>query len=412
MFGTILQRMIFWELLRVFAITLVCLTGLFTIGGAIAAASQRGLAPAQLLAVLPLMIPMSLPYTIPATTLFATCNVYGRLAKDNEITALRAAGVNLFTILKPAFVLGVAACLLTLGLSLHTIPKSFARMRAHLLGDVNEMLLTVLKRQGSFKLQKVPYVIFARDVQDDRLIDSVFKRRSGRGPGYDTVARAKEARLRVEPRIDPETGKTINEVVVEMSQCVFCGDNKNGAPPVFFTQYKEFRERLPDEVFANRETPPASDVVWTELVHGAERLREREARFDDAIRAHARRVQSNPKATKHDKDVLTYYRNAQKYSLREYHSYEVEKHLRLSLALGCCCFVLVGAPVGIWTNRADFLSSFVIGFLPTIALYYPTVMSLTNLAKDGKAPIVPSLWFADVLFAAAAVFLCWRLVRK
>lgn len=412
MFGTILQRMIFWDLLRVFAITLVCLTGLFAIGGAIAAASQRGLAPAQLLAVLPLMIPMSLPYTIPATTLFATCNVYGRLAKDNEVTALRAAGVSLMTILKPALVLGSGACLLTLGLSLYTIPKSFAQMRAHLLGDVNEVLLTVLKRQGSFKLQKVPYVIFARDVQGDRLVDAVFKRRAGNGHQYDTVARAKEARLRVEQRLDPETGKTINEVVVEMSQCVFCGDNKNGAPPVLYTQYKEFRERLPDEIFANRETPPASDVVWAELVRRRIVLREREEAFAATIQAKSNEVQANAQATKHDRDVVQFYRNAQKYSLREYRSYETEIHLRLSLALGCCCFVLVGAPVGIWTNRADFLSSFVIGFLPTIALYYPTVMCLTNLAKDGKAPIAPALWCADVLFAAASIFMCWRLVRR
>jgi len=412
MFGTILQRMIFWELLRVFAITLLCLTGLFAIGGAIAAASQRGLAPAQLLAVLPLMIPMSLPYTIPATTLFATCNVYGRLAKDNEITALRAAGVNLVAILKPAMVLGVLASVMTLLLSMYTIPQSFARMRAHLLGDANEMLLTILKRQGSFKLQKVPYVIFARDVQGDRLIDAVFKRRSGADQKYDTVARAKEARLRVEQRVDAATGKIVNEVVVEMSQCVFCGDNKNGAPPVFFTQYKEFRERLPDEVFANPETPPASDVTWPELVRRAEMLHEREAAYEAKVRSIVQEFNAKANPTKQDRDIVQHYVNSRKFTMRELHSYEVEKHLRVSLALGCCCFVLVGVPVGIWTNRSDFLSSFVIGFLPTIALYYPAMMCLTNLAKDGKAPIGPAMWLTDILFLLSSLFLCWRLVRR
>jgi lipopolysaccharide export system permease protein len=404
--------MILWDLLRIFVVTLICLTGLFTIGGAVAAASQRGLAPAQLLSVLPLMIPMSLPYTIPATTLFATCNVYGRLAKDQEITALRAAGVHLGRILAPAIVLGITASVLTLALSLYTIPKSFAEMRAHLLGDVNEVLLTVLKRQGSFKLQKVPYVIFARDVQGDRLIDAVFKRRAGGSYQYDTVARAGEARLRVEQRIDEDTGRPISEVVVEMSQCVFCGDNKNGAPPVLFAQHKEFRERLPDEVFAHPETPPASDVTWPELLRGVTKLRDREAKREQEIQARIRAVAANPNAPKHDRDLITYYRNEQKYSLARYRSYEVEVHLRITLALGCLCFVMVGAPVGIWTNRADFLSSFVIGFLPTITLYYPTVMCLTNLAKDGKAPIVPALWTADVLFAIGAIFMCWRLVRR
>src|SRR5258706_15795335 len=107
--GTILQRVIMWELIRIFSITLVSLTALFLLGGLVAEASQRGLAPAQIFSIMPLMVPSMLPYTIPATTLFATCNVYGRLAKDNEITALRPAGVNLWQILPPAVLLRVLA---------------------------------------------------------------------------------------------------------------------------------------------------------------------------------------------------------------------------------------------------------------------------------------------------------------
>src|SRR5438046_3970791 len=138
--------MIFWDLLKIFAITLVSLTGLFLLGGLVAEASQRGLAPAQILTIIPLMIPSMLPYTIPAATLFATCNVYGRLAKDNETTALRAAGVNLLTILTPSLVLGLAATAATLGLYYYTIPRSYQLVREHLLSDTNEVLYTLLKR--------------------------------------------------------------------------------------------------------------------------------------------------------------------------------------------------------------------------------------------------------------------------
>src|SRR5262245_8052662 len=127
--------MILWDLIKVFTITLMSLTGLFLLGGLVAEASQRGLAPAQILTIIPLMVPSMLPYTIPAATLFATCNVYGRLAKDNEITALRAAGVNLRTILAPSLLLGVAGSVATLGLYYYTIPRSFQMVREHLLGD-------------------------------------------------------------------------------------------------------------------------------------------------------------------------------------------------------------------------------------------------------------------------------------
>ena len=48
-----------------------------------------------MLTVIPLLIPNTLPYTLPTTTLFATCVIYGRLAHDNEILAVKAAGIPL-----------------------------------------------------------------------------------------------------------------------------------------------------------------------------------------------------------------------------------------------------------------------------------------------------------------------------
>jgi lipopolysaccharide export system permease protein len=138
-------------------------------------------------------------------------------------------------------------------------------------------------------------------------------------------------------------------------------------------------------------------------------LRERERKFDDDIRRDSAREHLMVKG---ERDYLDARRLGQKYSLREYRSFEAEIQLRPALALGCLCFVLIGGPIGIWTNRADFLSSFVIGFLPAIGLYYPVVMCATKLAKDGRVPLVPAIWTADVIFLCAAVFMCWKLVRK
>ena len=101
MVGSTLNRMIFWELVRVFLLSLGTLTGLFLIVGLIQQASQLGLTLAQILRAIPLFVPSTLPLTIPATTLFASCVVYGRLAHDNEVIALKAAGVHLFGIVKP-----------------------------------------------------------------------------------------------------------------------------------------------------------------------------------------------------------------------------------------------------------------------------------------------------------------------
>src|SRR5262249_23494599 len=94
------------ELGKGFAVTLVALSGLIVFAGIISEAMKSGAGPMQLLAAIPLILPGLLPYTVPTTTLFATCIVYGRLSADNEILALKAAGVHIWHVVWPALVLG------------------------------------------------------------------------------------------------------------------------------------------------------------------------------------------------------------------------------------------------------------------------------------------------------------------
>ncbi|MCX7700732.1 MAG: LptF/LptG family permease [Gemmataceae bacterium] len=405
----ILPRLILWDLLKVFAITLVGLTGLFVLGGLVAEASQRGLAPAQIVTVIPLMIPGMLPYTMPTATLFAACNVYGRLAKDQEITALRAAGVHLRLILWPTLIFGLLTTSATLALYYDFIPRSFRLVREHLLQDTNEVLYTLLRRNGCIRHAKLPYVIFVRDVRGDRLIDVVFKKRSATAPLYEVVARARWATLRVETGIDSNTGRPIYEIVVAMAHCVLRNEGNKGATEAHLTfGNQEFRERLPSEIFGDKDNPRACEVTWPNLL---ERIRFLERRYQEKL-DEWNREQARPVVTDHDRELRAHRQFACKYALRELRSYQVEVFLRPALAFGCLCFAMLGAPLGIRTNRADFLSSFVIGFLPVVATYYPLMMCGTNLAKDNKLPVLPATWSANLLLGLVAVEMCRRVIRR
>src|SRR2546423_9000731 len=136
LYWSILHRMIFWELARVFFLALLALTGMLVLGGVVAEATQRGLAPMQLLMAIPLLVPSTLPYTLPATTLFATCVVYGRLAHDNEILALKAAGIHLWHVVWPAVFLGLATSAITFALSLDVIPTTHHTLRTMFINNV------------------------------------------------------------------------------------------------------------------------------------------------------------------------------------------------------------------------------------------------------------------------------------
>ena len=101
--------MILIDLLKIFFLALIGLTGIILLAGIISEAMKNGFGPMQILACIPLLLPSLLPYTVPTTTLFATCIVYGRLSADNEILALKAAGIHIMHVILPALLLGVAA---------------------------------------------------------------------------------------------------------------------------------------------------------------------------------------------------------------------------------------------------------------------------------------------------------------
>src|SRR5437764_4183470 len=176
--GSILNRMIFWELVKVFLLSLGSLTGLFLMAGLVQQASQLGLSPMQVIAAIPLFIPSTLPYTIPATTLFASCVVYGRLSHDNEVVAIKGAGVHLLNVLKPALLLGVLTTAVTAGLYHTVIPVTQQMLQRQILADPEEVLYNLLRRERCFRHPSFPYVIYVRDVQGRRLLDVVLKRRA------------------------------------------------------------------------------------------------------------------------------------------------------------------------------------------------------------------------------------------
>src|SRR5713101_9946613 len=138
----ILHRMILWELVKVFALSLLGITGILLMAGIVAEASQQGLGPTQIIAIIPLLIPSTLPYTIPATTLFASCVVYGRLSADNELLAIRASGVNILKVVWPGIVLGLVVSCATMGLYYRVIPYTHLLLRTVFLKDVQELMYT------------------------------------------------------------------------------------------------------------------------------------------------------------------------------------------------------------------------------------------------------------------------------
>src|SRR5689334_7008926 len=173
--------MILWELTKVFLLSLIGITGILLMAGIIAEASQQGLGPGQILAAIPLLVPSTLPYTIPATTLFATCVVYGRLAADNEILAIKSSGINILQVARPGIILGLAMSAATMGLYYRIIPYTHLLLRSMVFNDAEEFLYALLKKHQMITHSQLSYTIFVKGVQGRKLLDPVFKRKNQQG---------------------------------------------------------------------------------------------------------------------------------------------------------------------------------------------------------------------------------------
>ncbi len=390
--------MILFELLKVFSIALIALTGLILLAGVISEAMKSGLGPLQILAIIPLLTPSMLPYTVPATTLFATCIVYGRLSADNEILALKAAGVHIIHVMVPAIVLGVCASAATMLLYRDAIPYTHFLLKCEVAADVEESLYTMLRNDGCIRHRNLKYEIHVKNLRGRILEDVVIKRRAARGSGFDLIAHAREAELHV--------SAAARELQIDMKQCEIVQGTASG-----MLDSRVWPIDLPPELCDGEGKLRATDMMWEELYEAEEKTIEEKQALSRAIDSHLRTIASGRGAA-HFTEHVSHLTNERKLRDNQMLAIDTERHMRFALALGCLCFALVGCPIGIWFCKSDYLSAFVICFLPIVTIYYPVLLCMINMGRSGKLSCWLTIHNANALMMLVALILFRRLARS
>ncbi len=117
------HRYVLGDLLRMFAIAGLILTGLAFLAG-IAIYAIAGIQSVRLLKLIPIIIPDRLVFTLPLALLAACTLVYSRLSADNEILALKASGIPASTLLIPAYVLAIPLAIFSIALQGWICPEA------------------------------------------------------------------------------------------------------------------------------------------------------------------------------------------------------------------------------------------------------------------------------------------------
>ncbi|MGD8450757.1 MAG: LptF/LptG family permease [Phycisphaerae bacterium] len=156
------------ELLKTFALTLVALTALFTMGGGLYnVLKYEGIGAADLLRFIPLMVPIVVALTMPVAALFSVTMVYGRLAADNELLACRAAGINIHRLFLSAILLSVFVAGFSLFFGDLVMPDFVRRVDRYARANLRDIAFTKLQVMGYVRYEKSGnrYLLTARRVR-------------------------------------------------------------------------------------------------------------------------------------------------------------------------------------------------------------------------------------------------------
>ncbi len=407
----ILQRYVMGEVFRAFALALLTITCVFVLLTVMTKASNVGLGPAEILRLVPFMIPASLPYTVPVSLLFASTVVYGRLASDNEVIAVKTAGLSAMVLIWPTLAMALILSVTLSYLSAAKIPEASDGAKKVIFQNLEDFFYKKLKMDRVFDVKSWPFLIKVKDVEGRVMIGATFKKRSAppdqalnlprppdadEPPAYDMVIQARKAWIKFDFEHEKvrvyfvdadirQSGEASNEARVQETFFDFELPNKGAF---------ESGSRMTEEMTV-REIREKEDEYREKIV--SERKRQ-------AVAA-AWYIGSGRPGLVEWKDLQAAFAKYDFWA-GEINKYETEIQMRLAMAWGSLFFVVLGAPVGILFARRDFLSAFISCFMPIILVYYPLMLFGVNMGKEGLIhPIL--VWSGNGVLAITAGF--WAL---
>jgi lipopolysaccharide export system permease protein len=390
----ILQRYILLELSRVLLLIVCVMTVLLVFVGAFDQISEYGLGLVQVLAIMPYIVPSLLPFTIPATLLLSICVVYGRLSADYEITAAKAAGINVLSLLFPAFFLGTILTVCSLLLNDQVIPWSVGNMQRITTLGLEDIFYDVLSSQNMIDDPQHGYSITVSgvDLENRKLLWPHLRYSMG---DTTVVAQAREATI----RFDLEREETI----------VHLWDTWIGAPGEVSAWCEE--TELPFPLPLPNEKPKAR-YMTIETIH--ERMSEMQSNMqqaEEAQTAEAAIALATGNFERLSESGFQHFDSQIRSNESNSRKANTELHNRFALSCSCFFFALVGGPFSILQARRQFLTTFFLCFMPILLAYYPIVLLMMNLSKTGSVNPAWASWCGNAILLVASIFVLRKAIK-
>ena len=328
-----------------------------------------------------LLIPFVWVFALPMGLLTATLLVFGRFSADQELTAARASGVSLISLVMPVLLLSLFFCGLSAWINMELGPQCRAAYNDLILNARSELLDAQLP-EGRF-IRDFPGYVFYVEKNRGGNLENVTVLWSERN----TTIQAPRGRLAVDA--------ASKQLTMDLSDARSVTIMTNGS--AVFTSVRDYPLTFDMNTATNRVfKPKISDMTFSQLLD-EKRTLEQQLGLPPPAATNSNELRAQLLQASKQRDDLT-------------EPVRVEMNREIAFSFACFGFTLVGIPLGIRVHRRETNIGVAIA-LGLTAVYFSFMVLGKSLS--GHAEWSPHLifWLPNFIFQAVGAVLLWRANR-
>jgi len=329
-----------------------------------------------------LLIPFVWVFALPMGMLTATLLIFGRFSADQELTAVRASGVSLLSLISPILLLSLALCALSALVNMEIAPRCRVAYRS-LIDNLDIGVANVLIPEGRYVKDFEGYILYVGKNRRGSLEDVVIVSLKDQ-TNVDQVIRAPRGALTMDPQTHEAT------LTLNGSWFITLSTNDIATPGMGDFTIRASLKRTG----RGSSEPKISDMTASQLLEHWRELEQtiyHSTRLDGLTREQLRERRKGLLKTGEAATL----------------PYRVQMHQQVSFSFACFGFTLVGIPLGIRVHRRETNIGIAMA-LVLVAIYYSFIM--VGQALDTRPEYAPHLivWLPNFLFQAVGAVLLWR----
>lgn len=348
-----------------------------------------------------LLLPFACVYALPMGFITATLLVFGRFSADQELTAMRASGVSLLSLIMPVLILSLLCCGLSAWFNLKIGPEArvaFLNLKYDLLNDLaNAQVPEGQMLRFSDKMYN--YQLYVAKNHNGQLEDVNIYRMQTR-TNWDVLIHAPSGRL--------APGRATNQLVVELNSAQLLRGNS------IMTMGQDTINFSSDIITNQTVKPKISDMTFDQLQDEMGDLQgthlTRTSITSSARLADLQHLSLNLKTNASPAEIDTLVRQAGKIRTEQISRVREAMHREVAFSFACFGFTLIGIPLGIRVHRRETNIGIALA-LGLVVVYYGFVMLGESLADRPEYYPYLILWLPNFIFQAVGAVLLWRANR-